>query len=103
MESKLNIEKKRNGEKLTIELSGRLDTVTSPKLSEIVDEELEGINNLEMDLKDLEYLSSAGLRVLLAAYKKMQAVNGVMTVSNAGEAVREVFKITGFDRTLGIK
>lgn len=103
MENKLNIEKKREGEKLTIELSGRLDTVTSPKLSEVVDEELEGISNLEMDLKDLKYLSSAGLRVLLAAYKKMQAADGVMTVSNAGEEVREVFKITGFDRTLGIK
>lgn len=98
----MEINRERDSERLVLKLSGRLDTNTAPELLKAVKEETEGVKDLRFDLEKLEYISSAGLRVLLAAYKKMQEVDGEMTVSNAGEDVREVFKITGFDRALGI-
>ena len=99
----MEINRKRDRERLVLKLSGRLDTNTAPELLKAVEEETDGVKELRFDLEKLEYISSAGLRVLLAAYKKMQTADGEMTVSNAGEDVREVFKITGFDRTLGMK
>lgn len=99
----MEINRSRDGEKLVLELSGKLDTTTAPELSEVLENETEGVKELEFNLKDLIYISSAGLRVLLAAYKKMQAAEGGMTVRNSNADVRETFKITGFDRTLGIK
>ena len=98
----MKIEINRDGESLELRISGRLDTTTAPELSKAVDGETEGIKVLQFNLKELEYISSAGLRVLLAAYKKMKAAEGVMKVVNACEDVMEVFKITGFDKTLGI-
>ena len=86
--------------KLTVALSGRLDTLTSPELERDLQGALEGINAVEFDLKDLEYISSAGLRVLLATQKKMIEAGGNLVVSSANEMVKGVFELTGFDEIL---
>lgn len=99
----MQIEQERQENKLTLKISGRLETSTAPELQMIVDRELEGITELRMDIKELEYVSSAGLRVLLAATKKMKAKEGSMTIHHANEEVMEVFEITGFKEILDIK
>lgn len=91
----MTILKHQNGSSLTIALEGRLDTTTAPQLDETLKESLSGVNDLTLDFGKLEYISSAGLRVLLAAHKTMSR-QGKMTVKNVGETVREVFDITGF-------
>ena len=98
----MTILKNQNGSSLTIALEGRLDTTTAPQLDEMLKESLSGVNDLTLDLEKLEYISSAGLRVLLAAYKTMSR-QGEMTVKNVGEIVREVFDITGFADILEIE
>lgn len=97
----MEIKKNRNGQKLRLELTGRLDTITAPQLEEVIKNELDGIQDLVIDLKGLAYLSSAGLRVLLLAQKKMN-LQGSMTVCNVGDTVMEVLHITGFDEILTI-
>ena len=92
----------KNGENLNIVLKGRLDTVTAPQLEETVKNEVEGIKNLTFDLKELEYISSAGLRVLLASQKIMNK-QGEMEVINVPEVVMEVFEVTGFSDILTIR
>ena len=96
----MEIVKERQGDSLTLRLSGRLDTGTSPELQEVVTKELDGVKHLAVDMAELEYITSAGLRVLLNAAKKMDAAEGSMVVKNANEDIREVFKITGFDDIL---
>ncbi len=91
----------RNGNTLEIKLTDRLDTVTSPQLEEKLKKELEGITNLQFDFAELEYVSSAGLRVLLTASKKMKK-QGKMEIHNVNEEVMEVFTITGFADILTI-
>ena len=91
----MTIETKRNGKELTIELSGRLDTITAPILEKTIVENSCEVEKLVLDFKGLEYISSAGLRVVLNAQKKMQQMGG-MKVINVCEAVMEVFEITGF-------
>ena len=91
----------RNGNTLEIKLTDRLDTVTSPQLEEKLREELEGVTNLQFDFAELEYVSSAGLRVLLTASKKMKK-QGKMEIHNVNEEVMEVFTITGFADILTI-
>ena len=98
----MNIEKKMNGSELTIELVGRLDTTTAPKLEQELKESISGVENLILDFTGLVYLSSAGLRVLLGAQKKMQK-NGSMKVVNVCEEVMEVFEMTGFADILVIE
>ena len=98
----LNIIKNVNGKELTIALEGRLDTVTSPSLESELKSSLEGVEKLEMDLAQLQYISSAGLRVLLSAQKIMNA-QGCMIVRNASEDVREIFDVTGFSDILTIE
>jgi len=87
---------------LTIALSGRLDTSSSPELSETLASSLPGISALTFDLSDLEYVSSAGLRVLLSAQKTMNA-QGTMKVIHANKLILEVFEITGFSEILTIE
>jgi len=99
----MQIEKEKQEKMLILKLSGRLETSTAPKLQEVVEKELEEVTELRLDMKNLEYVSSAGLRVLLAASKKMKAKNAVMTVYNVNEEVMEVFKITGFNEILSIQ
>lgn len=91
----MTIEIKRNEDATIIELAGRLDTTTAPALDKTVSEDLRDVKKLTLDLKGLEYISSAGLRVLLAAEKKMHKVGG-MKLINVCETVMEVFEMTGF-------
>lgn len=91
----------RNKSTLEIKLTDRLDTVTSPQLEEKLKEELEGVTNLQLDFAELEYISSAGLRVLLTASKRMKK-QGKMEIRNVNEEVMEVFTITGFADILTI-
>jgi anti-sigma B factor antagonist len=98
----MTIEIKRNAEETAIELVGRLDTTTAPALDRTIGNDIEGTKNLILDFKSLEYISSAGLRVLLAAQKKMQKI-GAMKVINVCEEVMEVFEMTGFSDILTIE
>ena len=90
----MNMEMKRNAEETTIEIAGRLDTTTAPVLDKAINEDMDGTKDLILDLRGLEYISSAGLRVLLSAQKKMQKI-GSMKVVNVCETVMEVFEMTG--------
>lgn len=96
------ISQESNGGKLTIALSGRLDTTTAPELEETLKNALDGVTELEMDLKALEYISSAGLRVLLSAQKVMNK-QGSMVVLNANESITEIFEVTGFTDILTVR
>ena len=98
----LNIEKKAEGTSLTIALTGRLDTVTAPELEGALKDSLDGVTKLVIDLEKLEYISSAGLRVLLAA-QKMMNLQGEMKVTHVSEVVMEVFEVTGFSDILTIE
>lgn len=98
----LDITKNTNGTELTIGLEGRLDTVTSPNLEAELKTALEGIGTLVFDLEKLQYISSAGLRVLLSAQKVMNK-QGNMIVRHASEDVKEIFDVTGFSDILTIE
>lgn len=98
----MKIEKTLNGNELTIALEGRLDTVTAPELEKELKESLPGVNTLTLDFAKLDYISSAGLRVLLSAHKSM-AGKGGMKVTNVNEIVNEVFEVTGFSDILTIE
>ncbi|MBP3810687.1 MAG: STAS domain-containing protein [Saccharofermentans sp.] len=88
--------------KLTVAIEGRLDTLSAPDLEKGLEPELAGITDLVLDLKDLEYISSAGLRVLLGLAQVMEK-QGDMKVINPGDAVMDVFSVTGFDDILNIE
>ena len=98
----MTIEIKRNEELTIIEVAGRLDTITAPALDKAINEDIEGTKDLVLDLANLEYISSAGLRVLLSAQKKMQRI-GSMKVKNVCDSIMEVFEITGFADILVIE
>ena len=98
----MTIEIKRNAEETIIELGGRLDTTTAPALDKTINGDIGDTKNLVLNLKGLEYISSAGLRVLLGAQKKMQKI-GSMKVTNVREEVMEVFEMTGFADILSIE
>ena len=92
--------KNQEGTKLTVALEGRIDTLTAPQLETELAPLLGGVEALVLDLTQVAYISSAGLRVLLSTHKKMLAAGGSLTISNAVPAVREVFDITGFSDIL---
>ena len=98
----MTIEIKKNYQETIIEIVGRLDTITAPALDKTINEDIEDTKNLVLDVKGLEYISSAGLRVLLSAQKKMQKI-GSMKLKNVCEEVMEVFEITGFADILVIE
>ena len=98
----MNIVRNKDGSKLTLALEGRLDTTTAPQLEEELKASLEGVTALEMDFRQLEYLSSAGLRVLLAAQKVMNK-QGSMVIRHVNETIHEVFEVTGFIDILTIE
>ena len=93
---------KKNQEETIIEIVGRLDTITAPVLDKTINEDIGDTQKLVLDVKGLEYISSAGLRVLLAAQKKMQKI-GSMKVVNVCEAVMDVLEMTGFADILVIE
>ena len=97
----MKIEQSKNGKELKIALQGRLDTATAPELEEVFKSSLEGVTELVIDLEELDYTSSAGLRVLLAAQKAMNK-QGAMKVQNVNETVNEIFEVTGFTDILTI-
>lgn len=88
--------------KLTLALEGRLDTTTAPSLEENIKENIDGVKELVMDFEKLEYISSAGLRVLLSTQKIMNK-QGEMVITNVCDDIMEVFEITGFTDVLTIK
>ena len=96
------IEIKKNEKEVIIEIAGRLDTTTALALDKTINEDIKDAVNIVLDLKGLEYISSAGLRVLLSAQKKMQKI-GSMKLKNVCEEVMEVFEITGFADILVIE
>jgi len=98
----MTIEKLLEEKKLTIALSGRLDTTTAPKLETELKQNISGVEELVLDLAALEYLSSAGLRVLLSAQKVMNR-QGHMVVRNVNEIIMEIFEVTGFVDVLTIE
>ena len=98
----MTIEIKKNAEETIIEIVGRLDTITAPALDKTINEDASDAKNLVLDVKGMEYISSAGLRVLLGAQKKMQKI-GSMKVINVCEEVMEVFEMTGFADILVIE
>ena len=91
----------KNGTQLTVHLSGELNTVTAPELSGLLDKELGGVKALTLDFAECDYVSSAGLRLLLATFKQMRAANGSMALANIGENFRDVLKNTGLDAVFG--
>ena len=98
----MTIEKKQSNTELTISLTGRLDTTTAPQLEAELKESLSGVEHLVLDFSALEYLSSAGLRVLLAAQKQMNK-QGDMVVRHVNETIAEIFDVTGFCDILTIE
>ncbi|MBQ9664057.1 MAG: STAS domain-containing protein [Oscillospiraceae bacterium] len=98
----LSIEKKTDGSELTIALSGRLDTTTAPEVEKELKASLDGVTALTIDMEALEYISSAGLRVLLSARKTMNK-QGEMKLVHVNETILEIFEVTGFSDVLTIE
>lgn len=98
----MNISKNQNGSNLEISLEGRLDTITAPVLEEELKGSLDDVNELVLDFEKLEYISSAGLRVLLTAHKTMLPKEG-MKVIHVNETIMEIFEVTGFTDILKIE
>ena len=98
----MTIEKNLNGTELTVTITGRLDTTTAPQLEAEFKQSITGVEKLVLDFTALEYLSSAGLRVLLAAQKVMNK-QGEMIIKNVNETINEIFEVTGFIDILTIE
>ena len=98
----LNIEKKKEGSKLELVLTGRLDTTTAPELEKELKASLDGVDELVFDMASLEYISCAGLRVLLSVQKIMNK-QGTMKVLHVNETIMEIFEVTGFSDILAIE
>ena len=97
----MTIKKELQGSTLNVSVAGRLDTTTAPQLEEELDASLDGIEELNLDFKDLEYISSAGLRVLLSKQKRMNT-QGKMNVFSVNDVIMEIFEVTGFSEILNI-
>lgn len=98
----LNINKETDGSELKIILEGRLDTVSAPQLEGELKDAVDGVTSLIFDINDLQYISSAGLRVLLSAQKVMNK-QGSMVIRGANEDIKEIFEVTGFSDILTIE
>ena len=98
----MNIEQKKDGKALVLALAGRLDTVTAPELEAVLKDALAGVEELTFDFEKLDYISSAGLRVLISAQKTMNR-QGTMKVIHTNEMIREIFDVTGFADILTVE
>lgn len=98
----MTVQKTKNGSELTVYVSGRIDTNTAPELESSVKPDLDGVTSVILDFKELNYISSAGLRVLLSMQKQMNK-QGSMKVLNVNEIVYEIFEVTGFSDILDIE
>ncbi len=97
----MNITKNREEKKLTVAVEGKIDSVTAPEFEAFIRENIDGVTELTFDFSSLDYISSAGLRVLLLTQKRMNA-QGTMKVTNVNETVGEIFEVTGFSDILTI-
>ncbi len=93
----------KNANSLTVAVTGSIDTVTAPQLDSLLQENWEGVTELIMDFAAVDYISSAGLRVILMANQQMEECDGSMTVRNINEDIREIFEMTGFDSLLDLE
>ena len=98
----MTVTKKLEGTKLTAAFEGRLDTNTTPYAEKEITDSLDNVKELVLDFKNLDYISSAGLRLLLILQKKMND-RGAMTIINANDMVKEIFEVTGFSEVLTVK
>lgn len=98
----MKVNKKYNGDELTMAVEGRIDTITSQILDKQINDELGRFTSLTIDFSDVEYISSAGLRVLISAQKKLDG-DASMRIVNVGDVVNEIFKMSGFDKILKIE
>lgn len=98
----MTIEKKQDGSKLYVMVEGRLETSTAPQLEAELKGTLDGVTDLTIDFEKLQYISSAGLRVLLTAQKLMNK-QGSMVIKNANDDIMEVFDLTGFSNVLNVE
>ena len=97
----MTIDVERDFELVTLGITGRLDTTTAPNLEAVINEISEDTKELIFNMAELEYISSAGIRVLLGAYKKMNSNGGLMRIEKASDMVREVFEMTGLTEMIG--
>ena len=93
----------KNGAELTVHLSGEVNTQTAPELANLLNEELSDVQALTLDFAECDYVSSAGLRVLLNTYKQLKASSGSMNLDNVGESLLDVLQNTGLDVVFGIQ
>ena len=99
----MDIEKKYNEKELTVEVGNRIDTVTAPDFENEINDEMGKFDSLIIDFGNLEYISSAGLRVLVSTQKKLNQENIPMTIKNVNDTINEIFHMSGFDRILKIE
>ena len=99
----MNITKSFNEKELTLSVEGRIDTITSQDLSNEINDEMGNFNSLILDFANLEYISSAGLRVLMAKQKKLKAEDIPFVIKNVNEVINEIFRMSGFDKILKIE
>lgn len=99
----MNITKNYTEKELTLSVEGHIDTITSQELEKEINEEMGNFNSLVMDFTNLEYTSSAGLRVLIATQKKLKTEDIPMVIKNVNDAVGEIFRMSGFDKVLKIE
>ena len=92
----------KNGTELTVHLTGELNTLTAPELSALLDKQLGGVQTLTLDFTGCDYVSSAGLRVLLATFKQIKATGGSMRLANVGENFMDVLQNTGLDAVFDV-
>lgn len=99
----MDIVKNYEGKELTIQIKGRIDTVTAPDFENEINDEIGKFDSLILDFTDLEYISSAGLRVLIATQKKLKPEDISMVIKNVNDAISEIFRMSGFDKILKIE
>ena len=99
----MNITKSYDEKELTLTIEGRVDTITSQELENEINNESGNFNSLILDFTDLEYISSAGLRVLIATQKKLKADNIPLVIRNVNDIIGEIFRMSGFDKILKIE
>lgn len=99
----MNIEKKYNNQDLIMLIEGRVDTLTSEKLENEINKEINRVDSLTLDFKELEYISSAGLRVLIATNKELNKREVPLIITNVNETIKEIFRMSGFDKILKIE
>ena len=99
----MNITKSFNEKELTLSVEGRIDTITSQDLSNEINDEMGNFNSLILYFANLEYISSAGLRVLMATQKKLKAEGIPFVIKNVNEVINEIFRMSGFDKILKIE